>query len=104
TPAAGGTQVVVSIAANTLATAPYLVRVWDEDEQTYFTFAAFLVTNPSDKLNVFQDSPKMLVTGRRLLAGASAVDDLGNRYVYAIGGDGGGTQLDTVEVNQLARF
>lgn len=104
TPAAGGTQVVFSLPANTLATAPYLVRVWDEDEQTYFTFAAFLVTNPSDKLNVFQDSPKMLVTGRRLLAGASAVDDLGNRYVYAIGGDSGGTALDTVEVNQLARF
>jgi hypothetical protein len=98
------TEVALTLPANTLATAPYLVRVWNEDEQTYFTFAAFLVTNPSDKLNVFSASPRQLVTGRRLPAGASAVDDLGNHYVYAIGGDSGSAPLASVEVNQLARF
>ncbi len=47
------------------------------------------------------------MTGRRLLAGVSARDDLGNTFLYAIGGDTGGatpTVLDDVEIAQLSKF
>lgn len=85
----------------------YLVRVTNLDQNTYSTFSAFLVaeTGPSGNLQTATlDAP--LTTGRRMLAGATARDDLGNRYLYAIGGDtgAGGTVLDSVEVSQLSKF
>src|SRR5262249_48233587 len=78
----------------------YLVRVTDLDEMTYSTFSSFIVgaTGASGNLHAFGASSD-LVTGRRILAGVSAKDDLGNNFVYAIGGDTGGampTVLDTV--------
>lgn len=85
----------------------YLVRVTNLDEETYSTFSSFLVaaTGPSGNLAVFSQQPS-LNTGRRMLAGTSARDDTGNRFVYAIGGDtgAGGTVLDSVEVSPLAKF
>jgi len=85
----------------------YLVRVTDLDEATYSTFSAFIVgaTGASGNLHLFAASSN-LVAARRMLAGTSARDDLGNRFVYAIGGDGGtaGAVLDSVEVSQLSKF
>ena len=86
----------------------YLVRVTDDDEMTYSTWSAFIVgaTGSSGNLHTFTTSTT-LTTGRRMLAGLSARDDLGNTFIYAIGGDTGGatpTVLDTVEVAQLSRF
>jgi hypothetical protein len=83
----------------------YLVRVTDEDEGTYSTYSAFLVTNPAGNLNPFESVEAMTV-GRRMLAGAFARDVLGNRYVYAIGGDAGdgGEVLDSVELSQLSKY
>ncbi len=86
----------------------YLVRVTDLDENTYSTYSAFIVgsSGSSGKLHAFTET-STLVTARRLLAGASARDDLGNGYIYAIGGDTGGatpTALDSVEVSQLSKF
>lgn len=85
----------------------YLLRVTNLDEMTYSTYSSFQVasTGPSGNLHTFTSEP-MLVTGRRLLAGASARDPLGNRFVYAIGGDtgAGGTVLGSVEVSQLSKF
>lgn len=107
-PAVGsGNQITTTLQNNTdgLASDAYLVRVTNTDEQTYFTYAAFLVTNPSANPNGLEaDSP--LLTGRRMLCGAAAKDDLGNRFVYAIGGDtgDGGDVLASVEVAQLSRF
>lgn len=88
-----------------LPTGPYLVRVINTDEETYSTYSAFLVTNPAGNLNVFEESSIML-TGRRMLAGVFGNDVLGNRYVYAIGGDTGddGEVLDTIELSQLSMF
>ena len=88
-----------------LPTGPYLVRVVNTDEETYSSWSAFLVTNPAGNLNVFEESSSM-VTGRRMPAGGFGSDVLGNRYVYAIGGDtgDGGDVLDTVELSQLSRF
>jgi hypothetical protein len=83
----------------------YLVRVTNTDEMSYGTWAAFLVTNPAGNLNLFEESSTM-TTGRRMLSGLFANDDLGNRYVFAIGGDGGagGEVYDTVELTQLSNF
>lgn len=41
-----------------------------------------------------------------MLGGVSARDDLGNTFVYALGGDSGvtGTVLDAVEVSPLSKF
>jgi len=85
----------------------YLVRVTDLDEMTFSTFSAFIVgkTGASGNLHLFTSSSN-LVAAREMLAGASGRDDLGNRFVYAIGGDGGatGAVLDSVEVSQLSKF
>jgi hypothetical protein len=97
-------ELTFPIAANGVPVGPYLVRVTDLDEGTYFTFSGFLMTQPSGKLNAFRALGAQLVTGRRLLAGVSADDDLGNHYVYAIGGSSGGAPLDTLELSQLSRF
>jgi hypothetical protein len=90
-----------------LAQDAYLVRVTDLDEMTYSTFSAFIVgaTGSSGNLHAFTASTT-LTTGRRMLGGVSTRDDLGNTFVYAIGGDtgAGGTVLDTVEVSQLSKF
>jgi len=83
----------------------YLVRVTNQDEGTYSTYSAFLVTNPAGNLNVFEAVEGPTV-GRRMLAGAFARDVLGSRYVYAIGGDTGDGEaaLDSVELSQLSKF
>jgi hypothetical protein len=85
----------------------YLVRVTDLDEMTYSTFSAFIVgaEGASGNLHTFSAS-STLNTARRMFGGVSARDDLGNTFIYAIGGDAGsgGTVLDTVEVAQLSKF
>ena len=86
----------------------YLVRVTDLDEMTYSTFSSFIVgsTGASGNLHTFT-ATSSLVTPRRMLAGTSARDDLGNTFDYAIGGDTGGatpTSLASVEVSQLSKF
>lgn len=85
----------------------YLVRVTNLDENTYGTWSAFIVgsTGASGNLHAFTTSSP-LITGRRMHAGVSARDDLGNTFLYAIGGDTGatGNALDSVEVAQLSNF
>ncbi len=101
------TQIDVTLPTTGLADDAYLIRVTDLDEDTYSTWSAFIVgaTGPSGNLHAFTDATAM-VTGRRMLAGVSARDDLGNTYLYAIGGDTGaaGTTLATVEHSQLSKF
>lgn len=101
------TRIDVTLPTAGLAEDAYLVRVTNLDEMTYSTWSAFIVgaTGSSGNLHTFvSESP--LTTGRRMLAGVSARDDLGNTFTYAIAGDTGatGVVLDTVEVAQLSRF
>ena len=101
------TRIDVTLPTAGLVDDAYLVRVTNLDEMTYSTWSAFIVgaTGSSGNLHPFNvESP--LVTGRRMLAGVSARDDLGNTFTYAIGGDTGATgiALDTVEVAQLSKF
>jgi hypothetical protein len=92
-------------AAADLPAGAYLVRVTDEDEGTYSTYSAFLVTNPAGNLSPFEAAGSM-AQARRMLAGAFGRDVLGNAYLYAAGGDfGEGTApLDTVEVSALSKY
>ena len=100
-------RIDLTLPTNGMTVDIYLVRVTNLDEQTYSTFSSFLVddTGPSGNLSPFTAQP-MLSTGRRLLAGASARDPSGNRYVYAIAGDTGaaGMALGSVEISQLSKF
>jgi hypothetical protein len=101
----GDTEIQTVFPTSTMDVGVYLVRVTNTDEGSYGTWAAFLVTNPAGNLNLFEES-SMMVTGRRMLAGLFANDELGNRYIYAIGGDAGdqGSPFDTVELTQLSNF
>ena len=85
----------------------YLVRATNLDEETFSNFSNFQVasTGPDGNLAAFEPSAP-LNTGRRMLAGADARDPLGNRHIYAIGGDtgSGGEILRSVEVAQLGAF
>ncbi len=103
----GGTQIAATITTPTTEDA-YLVRVIDNDEMTYSTWSAFIVgaEGASGNLHTFS-TLSTLTTGRRMLAGVSARDDLGNTFVYAIGGDTGGATpsvLASVEAAQLSKF
>jgi len=102
---ASATRIDATLPTNGMTQDAYLVRVTDLDEMTYSTFSAFIVgaTGASGNLHAFAPS-SALVTARRLLGGVSARDDLGNRFVYAIGGDTGTAALDSVEVSQLSKF
>jgi hypothetical protein len=98
----------ITATITTPANGTYLVRVTDTDEMTFGDWSAFIVgpEGSSGKLNAFVAQGN-LVTGRRMLAGVGAQDDLGNFYVYAIGGDTGGgtpTVLASVEVAQQGKF
>ena len=101
------TQIDTTFPTNGMAQDAYLVRVTNLDEMTYSTWSAFIVgaSGSSGNLHSFTTS-STLVTGRRMLGGVSARDDLGNNFIYAIGGDSGaaGSVLDTVEVAQLSKF
>lgn len=101
------TRIDTTLPTTGMAEDAYLVRVTNLDENTYSTWSAFIVggSGASGNLHTFTTSPA-LGTGRRMLGGVSARDDLGNNFIYAIGGDTGstGTVLDTVEVAQLSKF
>ena len=101
------TQIDVTLPIAGLVEDAYLVRVTNLDENTFSTFSSFIVASlgPSGNLHGFETEGG-LNTGRRMLAGVSARDDIGNRYLYAIGGDtgDGGSVLASVEVSQLSKF
>lgn len=101
------TQIDVTLPTTNMTIDAYLLRVTNLDEMTYSTFSSFLVdeTGPSGNLRTFVNESTLL-TGRRLLAGVTARDPGGNRFLYAIAGDTGsaGAALRTVEVSQLAKF
>ncbi len=101
------TQIDATLPTLGMAQDAYLVRVTNLDEMTYSTFSSFIVGSigPSGNLHPFVGLTS-LNDGRRMLAGASGRDELGNTYLYAVGGDtgAGGVVLPTVEVSPLAKF
>ncbi len=95
---------------NLPATGVYLVRVQHLDDGSYDLYAAFAVTTPSGKLDEKPAILSSLNVPRRAHGVAVGFDDLGNRFVYAVGGvnyDVDNTVmavLDSVEVSVMSNF
>ncbi len=88
-----------TVPTNTMAVAPYVVRVTNTDEMTYGEYSLFVVTQPSAKLGDWTAAPVTLNTGRRGHAGVAGRLDNASRFLYVLGGDTGmgGMVLDNVE-------
>lgn len=105
---AGGTQrcsLTATFPTTTLDVGAYVVRLTNEDEGSWGEWAAFVVTNPAVKLEVWQAGTNM-TAGRRGLAAVAGRIDNANRFLYAIGGNPGSPSnaLDTIEVVPLDIF
>jgi len=104
----GGTNVCTlqaTIPSTGMGTGAYLVRVTNPDENTWGEYSAFVITNPSSKLEEGFKAAKPLVTGRRSLQTVSGRINAASRFLYAIAGEqADGTALDTVEVAPLDLF
>lgn len=91
------TQIVCT--TQVLPTGVYLVRVTNTSDGTFYDFSSFVVTNPASNLGGFSTSSQSLIIGRQGLAAVTGNDDIGDRFIYAVGGDvgSGGKTLDSVE-------
>jgi hypothetical protein len=105
----GGTQgctLAATLPTSTMTVGPYVVRLTNEDEGAWGEWSAFVVKNPSAKLDVWVAGTPM-VTPRRGLAGASGRVDNPSRFLYAIGGNTGTAAPayhDSVEIAPLDIF
>lgn len=104
----GGTSVCTlsaTIKSTGAATGAYLVRVTNPDESTYGEYSAFVITNPSSKLEEGFKAAKPLTLGRRSLSTVSGRINSASRFLYAIAGEqADGTALDSIEVAPLDLF
>jgi hypothetical protein len=106
----GGTQITgVTIKSTTLAVGNYLVRVTDPDSpiNAYDDFAGFVVVNPSAKLSGWAAGTSLTgapPVGRALHGTITAQDDLGNDFIYVLGGEEASGPVATVEDCKLGGF
>ncbi len=98
------TQIICT--TQVLPTGVYLIRAINTSDGTYYDYSSFIVTNPASNLGGFSTSSQNLVIGRQGLAAVTGNDDIGGRFIYAIGGDNGsgGDTLDSVEYSQPDKF
>ena len=98
------TQIICT--TQVLPTGVYLIRVINTSDGTYYDYSSFVVTNPASNLGGFSTSSQSLIIGRQGLAAVTGNDDIGGRFIYAIGGDdgSGGDTLDSVEYSQPDKF
>lgn len=96
------TSVSVSFNASTAGVA-CVVRVTDGDDQTYGDFSALVITNPAQNLYPATAGP-LLSQARRAPVVLGGNANGVQRYLHVIGGDDGGTPLDTVETSALDRL
>ncbi|MFC1610618.1 hypothetical protein ACFL6C_06650 [Myxococcota bacterium] len=107
-PAETYANVTCDVDTSAVPTGAYVVRYEHLDDSSFSDLASFVLTNPSGKLSsvpVFMLGE--LGTPRFGLGAALGQDDLGNRFLYAVGGQtdaGAENALDTVEVAALSRF
>ncbi len=87
----------------TLAVGLYVVRVQNTTNPAYADYSGLIVTNPS--LNPSRsDISTTLSVARADFPLVQASDDLGNQYLYALGGTDGANALSSVEVAPLTLF
>jgi hypothetical protein len=97
---------VIICTTQVLPTGVYLIRVTNTSDSTYYDYSSFVVTNPASNLGGFSTSGQSLVIGTQGNAAVTGQDDIGNKFIYTIGGDDGigGHILDSVEFAQPDRF
>ncbi len=98
------TQIICT--TQVLPTGVYLIRVTNTSDGTFYDFSSFVVTNPASNLGGFSTSSQSLIIGRQGLAAVTGYDDIGDRFIYALGGDvgSGGKTLDSVEFDLPDEF
>ena len=91
----------------------YLLRVINQDENSYYDWSAFVITNPASNPGPWQPvgESSWLKRGRQGLVLVSGKNDMKQTFLYAIGGGDSGTGkgspsqiYDDVEVVQLDPF
>jgi hypothetical protein len=103
---ASGTEASANLDATKLSVGAYLVRLTNNDQGTYFDYSALAITNPAGNLGNWSASSDLL-TARRRHAMVSGRISAAQRFLYVIGGDGGGAApkgMSTVEVAPLDKF
>lgn len=104
TPQAGIDSVTCSMTLPGV-TGGYVVRVRHEDDHSFDLFATFAVTESSRKLAQTTTPQSQLNAKRRSHAATLGLDDLENRWLYAIGGeDETGAVLASGEVAGMSDF
>lgn len=87
--ASTGGSITVSLPTNGMTPGAYVVRVTNPDEGTFADFGSFVITNPAQKLGQFETASALTIPRRGAASLASQVTPV-TRFVYALGGDGGG--------------
>lgn len=88
----------------TLSAGLYVIRVQDVSDPASGDFSGLSVTNPSAKGGHGPAISTKLAQGRADFAMVEAQDDVGQHYLYAIGGSDGTNLLSSVEVASLTLF
>ncbi len=96
----------ITCTVNLPSTGAYVIRVTNTSDNTYYDYASFAVTNPARNVGNTSPSAQSLIIGRQGLAAVTGHDNLGDRFMYALGGDDGfgGHTLDSVEFAQPDEF
>ena len=92
-----------------LSTGLYVIRVQAASPSpAYGDFSGLVVTQPSKKPSAGVPAGASLTTARADFPLVRAGDDIGNQYLYALGGidgpPGSGTALSSIEVAQITEF
>ena len=99
---------VPATAGFAISTGLYVIRVQDTADTAYGDYSGLIVTQPSKKPSSSAPAGASLATARADFPLVQAGDDLGNQYLYALGGIDGptptGTALSSIEVAQITEF
>ncbi|MCL4479325.1 MAG: IPT/TIG domain-containing protein [Deltaproteobacteria bacterium] len=97
---------IITCTTAVLATGVYVIRVTNTSDNTYYDYSSFIVTNPAQNVGNTNASTSQLIIGRQGLTSVTGHDNIGDRFIYAIGGDDGIGRhtLDSVEYAQPDRF
>ena len=99
---------VPATAGFTISTGLFVIRVQDTADPAYGDYSGLIITQPSKKPSSSAPAGAALATARADFPLVQAGDDLGNQYLYALGGIDGpaltGTALSSIEVAQITEF
>ncbi len=95
---------VAATAGLTLAPGLYVVRVQNTRDPAYADYSGLIVTNPAANPAAGPATTTRLATARANFPLVLATNDLGQPFLYALGGTNGTTALASVEVAPVTLF